>query len=192
MNNLEFNNKYNVKLCTLSLLPDRFEMEDQLFSAECIWLLASIIQFTEISTYYQIYNIFPSEYLYKISVTPTLSQSHERLLVPESQIPILDITTEIVEHNSNQAAAVVSSRKKLDHDCRDNRRNNEKRTIPTTRSRTSFQNQGPLNTKGEFGKRCGRQRARNCGFHKQGDSGSWGRLHSRCNITNNILTPIFW
>jgi len=30
------NNKYNVILCTLSLLLDQFEKEDQLFAAQCI------------------------------------------------------------------------------------------------------------------------------------------------------------
>jgi len=47
-----FNNKYNVILCALSLLPDRFHMEDQLFAAQYIWWLASIIQYMEILIYY--------------------------------------------------------------------------------------------------------------------------------------------
>jgi len=156
MNNLMFNNKYDVTLCALSLLLDHSKKEDQLFAAQCIWWLASIIQFTEILTYYQLYNIFPSDYLNNAIVTLTLSQSDKGLVVPEIEILILDITTEIAEQNFNQAA-VHSSTKKLLPDYRDYHHNNKKRTIHTTQSETTFKNSCHSSLEVRFGKPWKRQ-----------------------------------
>jgi len=57
------NNEYDVIVYTLSVLLDRLETEDQLSAAQCIWWLASIIQFTEILIYYRRYKVFPSDYV---------------------------------------------------------------------------------------------------------------------------------
>jgi hypothetical protein len=42
---------------------DRFERTQSLFAAQYIWWLASIIQFTEVLSYYRHYKTFPSEYV---------------------------------------------------------------------------------------------------------------------------------
>jgi len=67
-----FNNEHNVILCSVSILLDRFERENQLFAAQCTWWLASIIQFTEVLIYYRHYEIFPSDYIKNLVVTPLL------------------------------------------------------------------------------------------------------------------------
>jgi len=41
---------------------NRFEKENQLFATECVWWLASLIQCTEILTYFHQYNEFPSDH----------------------------------------------------------------------------------------------------------------------------------
>jgi len=58
-----FDNDYDVILWAVSALLDRFEKEDKLFPAQCIWGRASSIQCTERLTYYRQFNIFPAEYL---------------------------------------------------------------------------------------------------------------------------------
>jgi len=83
-----FNSKYQVILCTLSMLLDRFEQDDRLFAAKCIWWLTSNIQFTEILMYYRNNKVFPSDYVKNLVVTPLLKQG---TLSPESKISILDI-----------------------------------------------------------------------------------------------------
>ena len=78
----KFNNDYDVILWAVSALLDRFNKEDKLFAAQCIWWLASIIQFTEILSYYQgiiqfteilsyyqVYKIFPSDYVEDLVLT---------------------------------------------------------------------------------------------------------------------------
>ena len=59
----KFDNDYDVILWAFLVLIDWFAQEDNLFTARCIWRLASKIQFTEILTYYGHYKIFPSDYI---------------------------------------------------------------------------------------------------------------------------------
>jgi len=87
----KINNEYDVILCALYLLLDCFEMQEQLFATQCIWWLASIIQFTEIFVYYRHYKIFPSDYINNLVVTPIPDQVPEEILVPESDTPLLDL-----------------------------------------------------------------------------------------------------
>ena len=48
MPTIEFNNEYDVILWTLSRLIEGFEKKNNLFAGQCIWVLACIIEFTEI------------------------------------------------------------------------------------------------------------------------------------------------
>jgi len=66
----KFNTNNYSTLFALSLLLDRFEKDDQLFAAQCVWWLASIIQSTEILLCDQNYKIFPSEYINNSVVMP--------------------------------------------------------------------------------------------------------------------------
>jgi len=92
MVNHTFDNDYDVILWAFSALLDRFEKEDESFAAQCIWWLASIIQFTEILTYYRQYKIFPSEYLGDCIVSP-LPDKKVRL-IPEDDIPELSLDSD--------------------------------------------------------------------------------------------------
>jgi len=78
----EFDNDHDIVLCALIALLDFFEKEDKLFAAHCIWWLTSIIQFTEILTYYCQYKIFPSEYLSDRLVMPLDKPREPKDLVP--------------------------------------------------------------------------------------------------------------
>jgi len=88
-------NDYDILLCALSLVLDRFEKEDQSFAAQCIWWLASIIHFTEILIYYRHDKIFPSDYVKDLVVTQPTYQSILEEIVPESDISELDLCEEI-------------------------------------------------------------------------------------------------
>lgn len=48
----KFDKEYDVLLFAVSSLLDQFKNEERLFAAQCIWLLASIIQYTEILIFY--------------------------------------------------------------------------------------------------------------------------------------------
>jgi len=85
MSEHKFNNEYDVILWTIFLLLDRFEKEDQLFTAQCIWWLASMIQFMEILIYYRHYQIFPSDYVINCVVTPLSGSQGNK--IPEGDIP---------------------------------------------------------------------------------------------------------
>jgi len=88
----KFNKEYDIILCALLLLLDRFEKEDQLFVTQSIWWLASIIQVTEILTHYRHYKIFPSDYVANIVVTPSPMQDTAQSLVLQSEILVLDLS----------------------------------------------------------------------------------------------------
>jgi len=88
----KFDNEYNVVLFALSSLLDRFEEEDRLFPAQCIWWLASINQFMEIVLFYQLHNVFTSEFIKNCVVTPSPQRPSTAALVSESNIPELDLS----------------------------------------------------------------------------------------------------
>jgi len=94
MNELEFQNEWDIILFTLSLLLDRFEKEHQLFAAQCIWWLASVIQFTEIWIYYQHYKIFPSDYFKNPGITLLDQPGEGTDTVPDSDIPELNLDSD--------------------------------------------------------------------------------------------------
>jgi hypothetical protein len=58
-----FNNDHDIFIGTLSTLLDEFEKGSQLFAAQWIWWLASIVGYTDVLIYYRQYKIFPSDYL---------------------------------------------------------------------------------------------------------------------------------
>jgi len=81
----KFNNEYDIILHALSLLLDHFEKDDQLFAAQWIWWLASIIQFTEILTYYRHYKIFPSDFITDLVVALLPTGVPDEDFIPEHQ-----------------------------------------------------------------------------------------------------------
>jgi len=84
----KFHNEYGILLCTVSLVLDHFERDDQLFAAQCVWWLATIIRFTEILIYYLHYKVFPSEYVNDLGVSPLTNPGIAGSLIPASEIPV--------------------------------------------------------------------------------------------------------
>jgi len=91
----KFHNEYDIILHMLSWFLDPFEKGDQLLSAQSIWWTASIIQFTEILIYYRDYTIFHSDFVKDLVVMPLPFQLPLKRIVPESEIPELDLAEEI-------------------------------------------------------------------------------------------------
>jgi len=83
MDERRFTNDYDINAYALSLLIRRFPKEDNIFAAQCIWWLASIIQYMEILRYYLKYQTFPSEYLRDCTVTPLSEQVNDGTIIPE-------------------------------------------------------------------------------------------------------------
>ena len=98
-----FNNMYNIRLCALSLLLDHFDREDQLFAAQYIWWLASIIQFTELLIYYCHYKVFPSGNSNDVVVSPLPNPRLAWSLLPESKTPVSDINNSDTEVHSGRS-----------------------------------------------------------------------------------------
>ena len=113
MNDFKFSIKYNIILCTLSLLLDHFEKDNKVFAAQCIWWLASIIQFTEIVTYYQHLKIFPLDYINILVLTPLPEQLAKESIIPEASISALDLLTDSSRNLSNHYNSVHSSKDKI-------------------------------------------------------------------------------
>jgi hypothetical protein len=61
-----FDNKYNIVIWTFSHLLHGFEDSANLFVAQCIWWIASLVKLTDVLAYYHQYNIFVSEYLNRL------------------------------------------------------------------------------------------------------------------------------
>jgi len=95
-----FNNKYDIILCTLCLLLDRIDREDQLFAAQWIWWLASINPFTEILMYNHYYKGLRSEYVHNMVVMPASNAGIAGSQIPEPQIRVVDIHVSDVEVHS--------------------------------------------------------------------------------------------
>jgi len=87
----KFDNEYHVIVFALSSLLDRFEKEDWLFAAQCIWWQASIIQFMEILIYYGHHKLFPSDVIKNCVDTQLLQTAFEEICIPEFDIPLIDI-----------------------------------------------------------------------------------------------------
>jgi len=99
MTEYKFDNEYDVILFTLFIILDQLERKDQIFAAQCIWWLASIIQYTEILLFYRQYKIFPSYYVKNCIVTrlPEVNQSVQ----PEREIPKLELAEAITEDSEH-------------------------------------------------------------------------------------------
>ena len=60
MTKYTFDNEYDVIIFALSIILDQLEWKDHLFATQCIWWLASIIQYSDILLFYRRHKIFPS------------------------------------------------------------------------------------------------------------------------------------
>jgi hypothetical protein len=63
-----------------------------LFAAQCVWWVASLIQLTDILVYYHRYNIFPSEYQNQFEESSVGNTRKSPEIVPERDIPPLELT----------------------------------------------------------------------------------------------------
>jgi len=95
MDDFGFNSEYNMILFALSALLDPFEMDYQLFVVQCSEWLASIIQCTEILTYYRCYTVFPSEYMNNLGVTQLVSDTMIAPLSSKDDIPHFDFSMDV-------------------------------------------------------------------------------------------------
>jgi len=82
-----FNNDYDIIVYAFPLLIRWFKEENNIFAAQCIWWLASIIQYTEIFKFYLEYQIIPWTYGEDCVVTPLPRRVHEETIIPDSDIP---------------------------------------------------------------------------------------------------------
>jgi len=96
MTERKFTNDYDIMVYAFSLLLRQFQKEDNWFAAQCIWWLASIIQYTEILRFYLEYQIFPSDYVKNCVVTPLIEPS--RLREPDDDIPELYLDSDMGYH----------------------------------------------------------------------------------------------
>jgi len=91
MNERKFINHHNIIVYALSLLNQRFQKQDNLFAAQCIWWLANILQYSKILKYHFEYLVFPSDYLRDCIVTTFQHQDDIGTIVPVLDIPVLDL-----------------------------------------------------------------------------------------------------
>jgi len=159
----KFNNVYDVILCTLSVQLDRIEREDQLSAVECIWWLASIIQFMERLVYCRHYKIFPSDYIINCKVLQLPSILSEGSLIPQSDIPVVDI-------NNDPDSEVCSSQWKLPPKCW----NEKQEKLNMTHSGKVFKNskyQEPSiqQMQARFGKQSKKQQSRTRELFRSGE-----------------------
>jgi len=104
----KFINEYDIILCGLSSLPDRFNQEYHLFVGQCIRWLASIIQFKEILIHYHHYKIFLLEYVKNWAVMPLPNEEEAGIGFPESNIPILNIKEPSIHSNRSSGTDLDS------------------------------------------------------------------------------------
>jgi len=97
----KFNNEYDMIIFALSTILNQLERQNQIFAAQCIWWLASIIQYMEILLFYWRYQIFPSYYVKNCIVTPLPAVNEE--VQPEKEIPELDLAEGIIEESEHQS-----------------------------------------------------------------------------------------
>jgi len=163
----KFNKTYEIILYALSSLLDRLEREDQLFAAQRIWSLASIIQFTEILIYYRLYTVFPSEYVNNLMISPVSNSGIAGPLILESEIPSLDINDSNAEVHSGQSNWLPNYQSKM------------QRQLHSMCCGKIFKNQ-PNYWRSELQARFGKQnKKRQSGIRnllRSADSGYWGRL----------------
>jgi len=111
-----FYNEYKVILHAFYSSLDRFKLEDQLFAAQWIWWLASIIQFTEIWIYYRYYKIFPSDCIKNCKITP-LNMVTESFVL-DSDIPNIQLDSDmeccsiLVTKETSEARSILPATRK--------------------------------------------------------------------------------
>jgi len=148
-----FQNNYDIIVFGLSLLLRQSQKQHNIFAGHCVWWLASIIQYTEIFKYYLEYQIFQSDYNRDCIVTTLPSLVNEMVVVPEFDIPPLDLDqgSSVEELPSLDEGTIVS-------------RNVKRKQLNTTRSGRVFKNkpkyQEPtiLDLEQCFGKQSKKQR----------------------------------
>jgi len=116
MTERKFHNDYNIIVCAISLLLRQFQKEDNIFAAQCIWWLASIIRYTEISKFYLEYQIFPSDYIRDCVISPLPNQDMKERIFPDSDIPDLDLAEEVFAESLIAGSNRKQSRKQFKND----------------------------------------------------------------------------
>jgi len=94
MTDKKFANDHDIIGYTFVLLIQQFQKEDNIFAAQCTWWLASIIQYTEILKFYLEYQVFPSEYVSDLVVTPLPDRVFKEKVVLDNNISELDLAEE--------------------------------------------------------------------------------------------------
>jgi len=108
-----FSNDYNIIVYAFALLIRRFQKADNIFAAQCIWWLASIVQYTEILKFYFEYQVFPSEYVRDLVVTPLPVQSSQEEIFFEDNISELNLAEANIEKSSKGNYIEHPSREKF-------------------------------------------------------------------------------
>ena len=150
-----FANNYDIIMCALSLLIRQFQKEENIFAAQCIRWLASIIQYMEILRFLLGYQTYPSEYIRNWIVTPLPNQDNEGTIIPVSDIPALDL-------NSNFNTDRLSSQEEISFNYPIRRQI----SLNATQSGRVFKNEPKcweptmLELEQRFGKRSEKQRRR--------------------------------
>ena len=188
MNERKLTNDHDIIVYTLFLSIRWFQKEDNIFAAQCVWWLASIIQYTEILNYYVQYQTFPSEYVRDCILTPLPSCDNEGTIIPESDIPVLNL-------NRDSDIEEQLSEEELRIDPRINTHNK----LNTTRSGRVFNNKPKyreptlLELEQCFGSQSSKQwrRTRDLLRAEYKDTWriNWRRLRTRRNIADSIWTP---
>jgi len=108
-----FENDYDIIVFVFALLTRRFQREDNIFAAQCIWWLAGIIQYKEILRFYFEYQVFPSEYIKDCVVTPLPERTSEEIAIPDDDISELDLAEEPITKSSKRNYVEHLSRRKF-------------------------------------------------------------------------------
>jgi hypothetical protein len=90
MPSYNFDNEYDVLLFGFSILIDWFSGDNNLFAAQCIWWIASLIGCTNVLRYYRQYKTFPSKHAETQNNTTEII-TERNLGIPNSDIPELDL-----------------------------------------------------------------------------------------------------
>jgi len=113
MTERKFLNDYNIIVYAFALLIRQFQKENNIFAAQCVWRLASIIQYTEILRFYFECQAFPSEYVRDLVVTPLPDRPSKNIFIPTDNISELDLAEENIAEFSGRSFIEHPSRKKF-------------------------------------------------------------------------------
>jgi len=107
-----FDNDSDITVYAFSLLIRRFNKEDNIFAARCIWWLASIIQYTEIFKFYLESQIFPSTNVKDCVVTPHPKRVPEETIIPDSDIADLQLGLD-TEYRSKSTSQDIAEERSI-------------------------------------------------------------------------------